>query len=149
MRYGISAAAIVVDQQRLLLVNHRTQAYDVWMPPGGKLEGSESIFDCAQREAFEETGLTVQPERMVYVQEFVAPGYHFCKFFIWCSSFSGRITLAHRAPEEDFLRDARFFAQNELAPLAVVPAIVRDQFWHDLAANFPHTRYLGLQHVDE
>jgi 8-oxo-dGTP pyrophosphatase MutT (NUDIX family) len=54
MRYGISAAALIVQRKRLLLVNHRKSGhYDFWVPPGGKLQGRESIFDCAQRETKE------------------------------------------------------------------------------------------------
>lgn len=65
------------------LVHHRfNEQDDFWLPPGGKLEGDESIFDCARRETFEETGLTVTFDRILYIQEFFEPGYHFCKFFI-------------------------------------------------------------------
>ena len=54
MRYGISAAALITQQQRLLLVNHRKRdQYDFWVPPGGKLQSDESIFDCARRETKE------------------------------------------------------------------------------------------------
>ena len=90
MRYGISAAALVTQQQRLLLVNHRKRGqYDFWVPPGGKLQGSESIFDCARRETMEETGLSVVLDRIIYIVEYAEPGYHFCKFFIRCKRFDG------------------------------------------------------------
>ncbi|NIV38728.1 MAG: NUDIX domain-containing protein, partial [Anaerolineae bacterium] len=51
IRYGISAAALVVQDKALLLVHHRERGrYDFWLPPGGRLEGNESIMDCARRE---------------------------------------------------------------------------------------------------
>ena len=54
MRYGISAAALIVQRKRLLLVNHRKRGqYDFWVPPGGELQGGESIFDCVRRETKE------------------------------------------------------------------------------------------------
>jgi 8-oxo-dGTP diphosphatase len=34
--------------------------HDKWVGVGGKLENGESPFDCARREIFEETGLTVK-----------------------------------------------------------------------------------------
>lgn len=145
MRYGISAAALIIQGKRILLVNHREEgAYDYWLPPGGSLEGDESIFDCARREVLEETGLSVDLNRIVYIEEFVEPGYHFCKFFILCRAYSGDITLANRDLGEEYLVAARFFSREELAELDIFPEILKDRFWRDLEDGFPQTRYLGL-----
>ena len=148
MRYGISAAALIMQQQRLLLVNHRKRGrYDFWVPPGGKLQGAESIFDCARRETLEETGLSVELDRIVYVVEYAEPGYHFCKFFIQCKRFDGNLTLANREQGESFLVNACFFSKTNMEELDVRPTILKNQFWADLEAGFPETRYLGLEKV--
>ena len=144
MKYGISAAALIVQGERILLVNHREAGqYDFWLPPGGHLEGSESIFDCARRETLEETGLSVEPDHVMYIQEFWEPGYHFCKFFILCKAFSGNLTLEHRRQEERFLVDARFISPGDMREIAVHPEILKGQFWDDLKAEYPVTRYLA------
>lgn len=146
--YGISAAALVVRDGRILLVNHREPGrFDFWVPPGGRLEGDESIFDCAQRETLEETGLHVELNRILYIQEFVQPGYHFCKFFLLGQTSGGTLSLANRIPGEDFLVDARFLSPEELGELVVHPEILKDQFWRDLEAECPPTRYLGLERI--
>ena len=148
MRYGISAAALIVRNEQVLLVNHReTGRYDFWVPPGGGLQGSESIFECARRETLEETGLDVELDRILYIQEFWEPGYHFCKFFILCKSFRGDLTLANKEQAESFLVDARYFAQDDLRGLPVYPEILKDLFWDDLKAEYPVTRYLGLEQI--
>ena len=148
MRYGISAAALIVQQKQLLLVNHRKNGqYDFWVPPGGKLQDTESIFDCARRETMEETGLSVELDRIIYIVEYAEPGYHFCKFFIQCKRFDGSLTLANREPGETFLVNARFFSRADMEGLDVRPAILRDRFWDDLEAGFPETRYLGLEEI--
>ena len=148
MRYGISAAALIVQQKQLLLVNHRKNGqYDFWVPPGGKLQGGESIFDCARRETMEETGLSVELDRIIYIVEYAEPGYHFCKFFIRCKRFDGSLTLANREPVETFLVDARFFSKADMEELDVRPTILKDRFWDDLEAGFPETRYLGLEEI--
>jgi 8-oxo-dGTP diphosphatase len=150
MRYGISAATLIVHEQQILLVNHQAVGQpDFWLPPGGRLEGEESIFECAARETFEETGLTVKPDRIQYIQEFAEPGYHFCKFFILCSAFSGTLTLAHRVPQESYLVAARFFTQHDLIDLDVRPVILKGQFWADVEMASPPTRYLGLERISD
>ena len=149
MRYGISAAALVLDNDRLLMVNHcEPGAYDFWLPPGGRLEGNESILDCARRETFEETGLAVQPQRILYVQEFVEPGYHFVKFFVLCRSFSGELTLANRDADESWLVDAGFFSQPEMQGIQVRPPVLKGRFWADLAAGNRQAVYLGLEAIE-
>jgi 8-oxo-dGTP pyrophosphatase MutT (NUDIX family) len=148
MRYGISAASIVVDDSRVLLVHHREPGYDFWLPPGGSLEGDESIFDCARRETLEETGLAVIPGQIAYIGEFVEPGYHFVKFFIVATGFSGTPTIDNRPEGEDHLVDARFFSREEMQGLCVYPPRMRGEFWTDLENGFPETLYIGLQHFD-
>ncbi len=148
MRYGISAAALIVQQKQLLLVNHRKNGqYDFWVPPGGKLQGGESIFDCARRETMEETGLSVELDRIIYIVEYAEPGYHFCKFFIRCKTFDGNLTLTNGEQGETCLTDARFFSKADMKGLDVRPAILKDCFWDDLEVGFPETRYLGLEEI--
>jgi 8-oxo-dGTP diphosphatase len=148
MRYGISAAALIVQDGRLLLVNHRVRgSFDIWLPPGGGLNGDESILDCARREVFEETGLSIEPGRILYVQEFVEPGYHFCKFFLLGEWVGGELTLTNRDEGEDWLVDACFFSREALQALEVYPEILKDQFWVDLEAGTVCARYLGLEQI--
>ena len=148
MRYGISAAALITHHDRLLLVNHRERGqYDFWVPPGGKLQGEESIFDCARRETMEETGLSVTLDRIIYIVEYAEPGYHFCKFFIRCQTFDGNLTLANREQGETFLVNARFFSRADMEGLDVRPTILKNRFWDDLEAGFPETQYLGLEEI--
>ncbi len=148
MRYGISAAALITQQKRLLLVNHRRSGqYDFWVPPGGKLQGAESIFDCARRETMEETGLSVVLDRIVYIVEYTETDYHFCKFFIRCKRFEGTLTLGNREPGETFLVDVRFFSKADMKGLDVRPPILKERFWDHLESGFPQTRYLGIKKI--
>ena len=64
MQHRIRAAAIVVQGDSVLLVQHQHNDLQGgrpwWVPPGGGVEGEESLMDCAQREVLEETGLSVE-----------------------------------------------------------------------------------------
>jgi len=148
MRYAISAGVLVVRRGSVLLVRHRGSGFDFWVPPGGRLEGAESILACAAREAFEETGLRVVPERIAYVEEFVERDLHFCKFWTVAPDPGGAPTLAGLDPDETHVVDVRFIARSEIASLTVFPRVLRDAFWSDAERGFPESRYLGLTPIE-
>ncbi|MEU6758006.1 NUDIX domain-containing protein [Streptomyces sp. NPDC046685] len=54
-----AASAVVVDDDGRVLLQRRTDN-GMWALPGGTMELGESIGDCAVRETFEETGITVE-----------------------------------------------------------------------------------------
>ena len=57
----IGVAVIVIKDNRVLLGKRKNaHGADTWAFPGGHLEFNESIEDCAAREVFEETGLSIQ-----------------------------------------------------------------------------------------
>ena len=54
----VYGSIVVSPQQRFLLV--RGRATGKWSFPKGHLEGAESPLDCARRELFEETGVSLK-----------------------------------------------------------------------------------------
>ncbi len=60
------------DQGRVLLVKHADAG--VWVAPGGSLDPHESPADAAVREMWEETGLRVEPTRVLGV--YGGPEFH-------------------------------------------------------------------------
>lgn len=149
MRFGISAGAIVLDDyKRILLVHHYEQnEYDFWVPPGGRLERNESIYDFAKREVLEETGLHVELGAILNILEFCEPDYHFGKFFILGKIINGKLTLQNKDADENFLMDVRFFSQLEIQTLNVFPKILKDQFWVEYHSGNLATQYLGLEPI--
>jgi len=59
-----AASAIVTDERGQILL-HRRSDNQLWALPGGTMEIGESIGQTVVREVQEETGLLVQPERIV------------------------------------------------------------------------------------
>jgi 8-oxo-dGTP pyrophosphatase MutT (NUDIX family) len=149
MKHRIRVAALVTRGDSLLLIQHVHAEAGVWVPPGGGVEAEdESVFDCARREAFEETGLQVTLSRIVYIREFLDQENQNrnLELFVSSSDHSGELAIRHvqgSGPDEHDIRNVRWVPRAELNSMIVFPDILKDVFWEDLAEGFPETRYLG------
>ncbi len=153
MQHRIRAAALVTGGDSILLVQHQhndiSEGQSWWAPPGGGVEGAESLVECAQREVLEETGLSVELGRIAYVREFVEPGYHHCEIFFVATSYSGTLRTGKNPgvgifDVDHIIKDIRFVRRDEMAGMAIYPEIVKTSFWDDLADEFAVTKYLGV-----
>lgn len=59
-----AASAVIVDITGAILVHRRSDS-GLWALPGGTMETGESILQTVMREVREETGLEVQPRRVI------------------------------------------------------------------------------------
>ncbi len=77
----VGAASVITDAAGRILLVHHTYGERNWEIPGGVLEPRESAADAAVREAGEETGISVEIERLsgVYWEPSwgAAGGHHF------------------------------------------------------------------------
>ena len=64
--FSIGAFAVILDQQRRVLLCHRRDL-DIWNLPGGGVESGELPTEAVVREVKEETGLDVAIDRLVGV----------------------------------------------------------------------------------
>ncbi len=58
--------AVVVNQRDEVLLQLRRDT-QTWAPPSGGVEPGETVAETAIREVYEETGISVEPERVVAV----------------------------------------------------------------------------------
>ena len=154
MKHRIRSAGLIIQDGKILLVKHRASNSETdfwWVPPGGGVEAEDdSIFACAAREIFEETGLTATLSRIAYIREFYDSIFDIrhCEFFLPVDSFSGTPSLDHlppSSPDSDLVTELRWFTQSELNEITLYPEELRTLFWSDLQTNFSTIRYLGLQ----
>lgn len=61
-----AVSAIVTDESGQVLLQRRADN-DLWSVPGGTVEAGESVLDALRREVLEETGLEIEPGRLVGV----------------------------------------------------------------------------------
>ena len=157
-RHRIRAAAIVVEGDSILLVQHQhndiSGGQSWWVPPGGGVEGDESLFECARRETLEETGLSVELNRIAYIREFVEPGYHHCEVFLVADSYSGTVVTGRNPGTGVFdvdhmIKDVRFVRRDDMAGMTIYPEEIKTSLWDDLVSGFPETRYLGVSRSEK
>ena len=67
----VRVTGVVVEDGRILLLNQGTDTGRSWSLPGGKLEAGETLAQALVREMKEETGLDVEPGRLLYVCDHV------------------------------------------------------------------------------
>ncbi|MET0754070.1 MAG: NUDIX domain-containing protein [Pyrinomonadaceae bacterium] len=116
-----SAAAIIRDTDgRVLLV--KSASADVWGLPAGAIDLGERPEEAVQREVFEETNLTVSPEKIVGVFggkdfRYVYANGDRVEYFIVV--FECRINGGELAARDGEISEFKYFAPDEMPELAI------------------------------
>jgi len=69
----VKARALVWIDGRLILAEQRRRGQPELSLPGGRVNAGESVTEALRREVLEETGLVIEPVRLLYVSERVGP----------------------------------------------------------------------------
>ena len=148
MIHRISCGALVVRDDRILLVRHRQRGqHDFWVAPGGGVEGNEELARAAERETFEESGIHVVATRLAYIDEGWNASQRILKFWFLADYVSGELDVGANPADGEFIVEASWFALDALPEGHVFPEPLRTRFPRDLAAGFPGAVKLPLREL--
>jgi len=132
------ATALVINDNKILLMFRRKVGREYWVFPGGGIEPDEMPDEGAAREVEEETTVLVKPGRLVYLIKFDDGIVN--RFFL-CEYLNGEPKLGLSANEgrgqsvENFY-EPRWVDISDLPDLLLFPLEVRDWLIVDLKNNF-------------
>jgi len=70
----VGVGALIVDDRRIVLIRRaKPPSVGEWSIPGGLVHVGETLVEAVKREAFEETGLEVEPLGLVELLERIFP----------------------------------------------------------------------------
>jgi len=115
----IRVAAVVVKNGRILLVEHTKNGRKYWLIPGGGLERGETLFACAEREVFEETGVRINAGDAVFLSEYISgsSGRHVVHVILKGEYISGEVSPGC----DGILTDAAFVDIEKAGTLEIMP----------------------------
>ena len=135
VRPAVRATAVLIEEDRILLVQQDVDAVRGWSLPGGKLQSGESLAACVVREVREETGLHVAVDRLLYLCDRIEPSGHVVHVTFAVRRLGG---VLQRGAEPE--PDANPIHAVAMVPLASLPAHgFSSTFCALVAAGFPHS----------
>ncbi len=86
--------AFILHEEKFLVVHKPIFEEDIWELPGGRTEFGETAEDTVKREVFEETGLHVNPIRILDTWNHVNDQYQITGIIYLCSFQGGEVQLS-------------------------------------------------------
>lgn len=147
--HRISAGALIEQGGRLLMVHHRRPGrYDFWVAPGGGVKGDESLEQAAKREVWEETGLVIEVDRLIYIEDLVDPACRLVKFWFLAQVAGGGLGCSHPEAQLEHIVEAAWLAPSELAGRQIYPRLLLERYEQDRRAGFPGIVRLPMSRMD-
>ncbi len=126
----LATRAVLVHEDRLLLVNAYPGRTDLWCAPGGGAQAHASLPDNLSREVHEETGLRIAVGGPCLVNEFHDPDgdYHQVDLFFRCTLI-GPARAGEWTDPEGIVTHRTWVTRAEADALRIRPQALPDVAW--------------------
>jgi len=107
----------------------------------------ESITQALKREVKEETGLEVNPFKLLFVEDFLSSRNRHAKIWFLCNIIGGQIKKTQGAIDEGIV-EVRWYRRDELSAEVVYPTILLEESWDSFLAGDFEAKYIGFGIAD-
>lgn len=131
----IATRAIILHQDKLLLVNAWKNRSNLWCAPGGGAELHSSLPDNLSREVMEETGLTVAVGDVCLINEFHDPrgDFHQVDIYFRCTIIAGEVSDTWVDPE-GIVTQRKWATRAQMRQLRAKPDSLAAVAWGETGA---------------
>jgi len=130
--HRIAAGGLIFKDESVLLVRYTAGNGGTFLVgPGGKLEDGENVVQAIIREVQEETGVTVEPKRVVAIEDLQTARYKMIKVWMVCEVLEGEIYRTVEADKEGIIQ-AAWYTRDQLAGEIVFPPPLMQRDWAEL-----------------
>jgi ADP-ribose pyrophosphatase YjhB (NUDIX family) len=128
--HRIAAGGLIFKGDSVLLVRYRGNDNEetFLVGPGGKLEDGENVVQAIIREVQEESGVTVEPKRVVAIEDLQTSHYKMIKVWMVCEVVAGEVQRTQEADKEGII-EAAWFTRDQLAGQVVFPSPLLQHDW--------------------
>lgn len=113
--FQVTVDAVIIKQGNVLLMKRNTDPFKgYWALPGGRVDTSELLVEAVKRETKEETGITIEPKKIIGVYDALDrdPRCRSISTVFLCEAIEGEITQNKEA------QDIQWFLLDNLPQLA-------------------------------
>ena len=146
--HRISTGAIIIQEGQVLLVRYDgADGRSYLVGPGGGVLGHEGIHQAVIREVREETGLEVNPQKVLFVEDLLSRRHRIVKIWFLCNLIGGQLTTTEGALEEG-ITDVAWYRKGELLNEVVYPPELLSYDWEAFPRHNWESKYLELREAD-
>ena len=115
----LRAAALVVQDGKILLIEHQKDGRKYWLLPGGGVDFGETASSALEREMMEELNLQVSVDDLVFSSDSIDPSgkRHIFNLYFACRITGGSIAVG----DDPRLSGYGFFPAEQIPSLTIFP----------------------------
>jgi ADP-ribose pyrophosphatase YjhB (NUDIX family) len=141
----IAAAAIILNKNKILLVTYTLPNNKSFLVgPGGGIKLNESIPHAITREVKEETGIQVQPCKLLWIEDLLSKTHRMIKLWFLCKVIKGEIIKTKEAAKEG-ITNVAWYSKAQLKNKTVYPHLLVTKPWKNFSKKNWIAQYLPLK----